>query len=339
MLKTGAFLLLVILAAGCTGLGPDFGSSEIKVSKPVTEGSSNIAVIRDINTIPTSPVLPSDQVDVSFIVENTDSQESLKGMTVELYDAASFYNGDTAPAQKGHYGKLCNIHDVLCLPEGSSCSAEKCELSNLAPGGQKLINYKLLAPSESSILGLSTDMELRFAVEHDFTAKTTYRPVVVNADEIKALQRAGQQVSIEAPTSIGSGPVKLDVSLKNRDFILNKNRATFEVRARHTGSGRLSGNVIEAGKLEVKFIGFSCDEFEEPVGIAFKAAPEGNDCKFTNTENAEFFRQGLSVPMLFIMKGVDIGTVPQRSYEVAATADYTYRLTGVVPITVKPAEI
>ncbi|MBI4019641.1 MAG: hypothetical protein HY364_05340 [Candidatus Aenigmarchaeota archaeon] len=335
MLKTGAFLLLVILAAGCTGLGQDFGNNEIKVNKPVTEGSSNIAVIRDINTIPTSPVLPSDQVDVSFIVENTDSQESLKGMTVELYDAASFYNGDPDDAYTG----LCNIHDILCLPEGAFCNAEKCELSNLAPGGQKLINYKLLAPSESSILGLSTDMELRFAVEHEFTAKTTYRPVVVNADEIKALQRAGQQVSIEAPTSIGSGPVKLDVSLKNRDFILNRNRATFEVQARHVGTGRLSGNAIEAGKLEARFIGFTCDEFEEPVGIAFRASAEENACKFTNTENIEFFRQGLSVPMLFVMKGVDIGTVPQRSYEVAATADYAYRLTGVVPITVKPAEI
>ena len=43
--------------------------------------------------------------------------------------------------------------------------------------------------------------------------------------------------------------------------------------------------------------------------------------------------------MLFTMSGDDIGNVPQKSYEVTATADYTYRLSGVAAVTVKPAEI
>ncbi|HLD83840.1 MAG TPA: hypothetical protein VI979_03235 [archaeon] len=342
MLKAAAFVVFVLLVTGCAGFGPDFGTNQIKVSRPLTEGLSNIATIRDINTIPNSPVLPGDQMDLSFIIENTDNQESLKNVNVELYDAASFLNGQGM----GGTG-LCNLVNVMCTPEAEACTIEKCDMGSLAPGGQKLINYKLIAPSADDILKLSTDFELRFAVQHDYIAKTTYRPVAVNADEIKALQRAGQQVSIEAPTSIGSGPLKLDVSLKNRDFILNNNKATFEVRARHTGTGRLADNKIAAGKLVVTFVGIGCDKFTDKdavVGLKFTSASlqttgGAASCKFMNKEDIVFFSQGLSVPMLFTMSGDDIGNVPQKSYEVTATADYTYRLSGVAAVTVKPAEI
>jgi len=362
MLKYG-LLFAILFASGCTSQ-IDFGQNEIQVATPVLEEASDIVAIKNIDTIPNSPVLPDDTVDLSFIIENLDKTESLTNLKVDLFDAASFKDSQSKT--------LCNTATTVavCKPEGQteSCTGNKCNLTSLAPGAQHLVNYKLRAPSSDDILKLSTDFELRFAVEHNFMANSIYRPVVVNTEEIKALQRAGQKVDLQAASTLGSGPIKIDLSLVNRNFILNKRGATFEAVVRHTGSGRLVNNRIEQGNLKITFVGFSCDNFDTTLGSYNEVfTPPEDDtidslprCTFTNnavrevrdkgkvtgTETSgaiEIYGEGKSNPLLFRLKDsgnvIDIGSSPYRSLEVRATVVYSYRVSGMSQMTVKPLDI
>ncbi|MBI4014983.1 MAG: hypothetical protein HY365_03435 [Candidatus Aenigmarchaeota archaeon] len=364
MLRYGLVFALLFVS-GCTSQ-IDFGQNEIQVATPVLEEASDIVAIKNIDTIPNSPVLPDDTVDLSFIIENLDKTEPLSRLKVDLFDAASFKDSQSTT--------LCNTATTaaVCKPEGQTapCAGNKCDLVNLSPGAQRLVNYNLKAPSSNDILKLSTDFELRFAVEHYFTANSIYRPVVVNPVEIKALQRAGQKVDLQAASTLGSGPVKIDLSLVNRNFILNKRGATFEAVVRHTGSGRLLSNKIEHGALTITFVGIPCNKFDGISAGGYDDAFTFKDdsvnslssCVFTNNAERDvkdsagqvtgkksigaidIYSEGKSNPLLFRLNddataAIDIGVAPYRSYEVRATAGYTYRVSGVARVTVKPLEI
>jgi hypothetical protein len=339
MLKPILLLSFVVFIAGCTQI-PDFGDIEIDVNPVVTDvGPRNIIVVNNINTIPTSPVLPDDNVDFSFIIENVDEDNTVSGLSVDLFDAGGFYNTN---------GNLCNV---------AGCPPIKTPNSQIPPGGQIPVDYIIKSPTEADILGLSTDYELRFSVEYDYTAKSTHRPVIVNLAEIKALQRAGQKVSVDAPTSVGNGPVKINLGLKTREFILTDNQATFEVVVEHLGADRIKNNKINAKQLEITIVGLGdCNtvvdqtkdtnnRFTKLIGlIPHPTQPSQNNCVLTNDEEIEILRDGKSTPKLFtlqkdVAKTGNSNTAPTKSIEIRATANYKYSITDSVKITVNPANV
>ena len=324
--------LIIILAAaifisGCTS-STFFGQDVLKITETSQpEGIKDTMAIHSIETIPHSPVLPDRDMLLSFIIENKDTKETAKEAAVSLYDAASFYDG------------------------GKPCSSDSCKpidyqngiIGEVLPGEQKMITYALVSPTEKDIVKVKADLSLNFKVKYDFKASTLYRIPLVNEEEIKTRQRAGESVSIDVPKFISSGPVQIDIDLGGPSYILSGKNAVFIVKIRHVGDkmkGSLENSKIEKDKIEIIFPSELGDV--KPPDKIFTCNKNGNNnnCK-NNGEKGEIelFR-GESTPYRFeIGKTKALGSdIPYQSFDIRAEAAYTYELRDSAKVTIKPYE-
>jgi hypothetical protein len=329
-------MCMLVLAAGCTYL-PFPGQDVIKVANSVKQdGETDIITIKNIETLPHSPIVPGQRTTLSFIIENKDKTKEANSVKIILYDAPLFKNNEN--------NRPCNEKTAICQPD--SCSeAKPCML---LPGEQKLITFDLFAPSEIDVAGISTDIMLYFKLQYNFKASTLYRVPVVNLDEIKLRQRAGQSTDIEIPKVYGPGPIQLDLELRSMPYILSEYDGSIKFTVLDKGSGMLKDGKIEKGKISIKFpdglpLKFP-DPKNEPNTIGIFYCPRTDrifTCTNTNEKpdlkkyaHVEIFKK-TSVPYLFTMTSSNIAE-PFKTYDITASADYTYELRDSAKVTITP---
>jgi len=251
-IKTGILisvtLVLLIFLSGCTGFPDIFGRDVLDIQNVVTRDKTTDAMaIKDILTIPTSPMLPDQGVMLSFIVENKDDLKSLKSVIVDLYNAPLFKNAN---------GDLCNLYSpgnpAQCLPEENKCT--KNVPCTILAGEEKPITYRLMTPSQDEIVNIRTQEKLDFRVKYDFDGSMLYTVPVVNMDEIINRQRQGERTQVQISKAHGSGPIQVDVELFGAPYILSGYSATFLFKVQNKGSGVLAGrNEIGKDNLLIEF--------------------------------------------------------------------------------------
>ena len=225
-------LLGVIFVSGCASIPDVFGGDVIKVqTRSVEEGVKDSLVVSDILTIPSSPLLPDQEVVLSFIIENREKIRPVRNIRVDLFNAPGFKN----PA-----GALCNSGIGVCRPEGFECdSAGVCRLPILLPGEQRLVQYTLKAPSRQQIANIKTQARLDFKVIYDFDGTLNFVIPAVNKDEIIRRQREGQPISVVFDRSFSSGPVRIDVEPLGVKYLLARFETILLFSIRNVGSGTI----------------------------------------------------------------------------------------------------
>lgn len=328
------FILPLVFAAGCTV--PDiFPGQDVIRAAPTTqeEGFRDVLVIKEITTIPKSPVLAGRTVLLSFIIENRDKEKEAKDAIVDLFDAPLFKDKDGR--------ELCN--KAKCNPIGNECSeSKKCAI---LPGEQKQITFELKAPDDQAVAGLQTDIDINFRVTYRFSGSTLLKLIVVNLDEIKARQRAGSSITLDILKSLGSGPIKIDAELKGAPYILSDHGGTLAFTVKSAGDtskgGITDSKILKFGLaslgLRIKFpeeLVTSTDNLLPPSAFICGFSKERTiDC--FNKDDITLFK-GESPPLLFQINRTPTITVPFKSFDVKALLNYIYELRDSTKVTVLP---
>src|SRR3989338_8684251 len=83
-------LIALILLVGCTGFD-FFGQDVLKIQvNTEAEGPKDAVIIKDIQTIPSPPVLPGQTVSLFFTIENRDDLKNAVNVHVNLFNPSSF---------------------------------------------------------------------------------------------------------------------------------------------------------------------------------------------------------------------------------------------------------
>src|SRR3989344_339641 len=182
-------VLLLVFSAGCTGLSGVFGGDILNIKQNlIQEGQKDIVVIKDVSTIPKSPMLPEQSFVLTMLLENIDKTQDARNVVVDLFNAPTVKK-DNEPNK----GSVCNAGSgSICLPD--KCSSEGCLM---LPGEQIPINFYLKTPTENEIVGIETKPSLDFRVTYDFESSSLYVMPSVNLDEIIKNQRSNDKVDVQ----------------------------------------------------------------------------------------------------------------------------------------------
>ncbi|MBI4018252.1 MAG: hypothetical protein HY368_01460 [Candidatus Aenigmarchaeota archaeon] len=274
-------LSLAVLAAGCTSQLPTFGIDVVSVTREINvEGDRDVLVVKDKLTIPKSPVLTDQGVHFSFLLENKDVAKKTASVDIDLFDA---------PLMKNEKGgrKLCNqvgadgkerrgCYANECVPEQNS---NRCIMRDILPGEQRQVTFDLFSPSVNEIGGIKTDIKMNFKVTYNFEGSTSFTVPVVDADEIKARQRAGDKIKVDIRKSIGSGPIQVDPELFGSPYILAEQSGTFFFVVKNKGKGNLPQSQIPKDGL---CIYFPKDFFGSGTSLV---TPDSKECTLSNLDS------------------------------------------------------
>jgi hypothetical protein len=323
------FLVIIVITSGCTYLDSFFGQDVIQVEETtLEEGVRDVIVINDATTIPKSPILPDQGVVLSFIIENKDERANAENVVAELFDAPLF---------KSSGGALCNSASKPC--QADRCSATDNPLCTLLPGEQNMISFDLIAPSESDLVDLETEIDLNFRVSYDFTASLLYNSFIVSMEEVKARQRAGEAVNIDVIKTPGSGPVQIDVELLGAPYILDGYSGTFLFTVKKVSTkGVVQNSKIGVNNMVIEFpndivgSGGTIDG-----GSKFLCTPTGDVYRCTNAEEIELY-SGESTTYRIQVTKADLGGsgIPYKSFSIKAYVDYDYEMRDSLKVKVKP---
>ncbi len=256
-----AMLFVLIVVSGCIGIQDVFGRDVISVQQnTVKNGVRDVITLKDINTIPKSPLLPDQQVIFSFISANNDNLKKAH-MAADLFNAptmrdvtgakpCNLYTGTSGTTgsvcqsclSQGYSGACpstsectttgpCPNNDFqICQattgsPEQSRyCVPDQCAMPNgcdVLPGEEKQVNFFLRTPGEAEIANIKTDTKLDFKVVYDFDGTLTYLIPAISTDEIIKRQRSGDKTTLFTSRSYSSGPVQVDVQIQGAPYMLS----------------------------------------------------------------------------------------------------------------------
>jgi len=248
-----AAVILLVLISGCTGFPNLFGGDVLNVQNVVTKDKTvDVMTIKDIITIPHSPLLPNQPVMLSFLVENRDDLKSLKDVAVDMYNAPLFKNEQEEPCNLYKDGASacqpyeCDVTYESCCSKGRPC--------DILPGEERMIRFNMFSPTNNEIVNIKTQEKLDFRVSYDFNGSLLYTVPVVNMEEIINRQRQGAKTNVQISKAHSSGPIQIDVDLFGSPYILSEYGATFLFKITNKGSGVLKGaNEIEKEHLVIEF--------------------------------------------------------------------------------------
>ncbi len=363
-------LLGVILVSGCTGFPGVFGGDVIKVqTRSVEETPKDPIVVKDIRTIPTSPVLPDQEVVLSFVIENRDKLRPVRSVVIDLFNAPGFRNKE---------GKLCNSGIGVCRPSdesGVSCTANGiCTVASLLPGEERLIQFFLFAPSRAQVANIETKSRLDFKVLYDFDSSMNFVIPAINREEVLRRQRESQAMNIIFDKSVSSGPVRIDVEPLGVKFILDNLETVLLFNIKNVGSGTIKNSEIAEYTEDYATDCFNrcmgtygdaaycqtiiCAEATKGLLLMFPSEltvstggileeifdrqqlSEGG-LKFTNKKPIQIFRDKSQTSLRFPVKLTQetynlfkSTQIPFRSYEIKSKVFYTYELRNNVDVTI-----
>lgn len=236
-------IIFVVAVSGCVLPGGFFGQDVLSIrTQSTTNGARDTISVRNVDTIPHSPLLPGTPTLFSFVVDNNDKIKTTKNVCVDLFNAPLFRD----PAS----GRLCNEIDISgkagsCLPNADK--RFRCSVNNpcdMLPGAEEQINFNLRTLSQNEIANVRQQTRLDWKVNYDFDGSLTYILPVVNMEEILKRQRSGDRTEILISKSHSSGPVQLDVELLGAPYLLAELPGTLIFKIRNVGSGTIENSVI-----------------------------------------------------------------------------------------------
>lgn len=362
-------LVAVVVISGCTGLSGIFGGNVISVQTRTTEeGVKDPLTITNIMTIPNSPVLPDQEVILSFVLKGNDKIRAIQNVRVNLFDAPGFRSegSDTAASV------ICNGNGYPCQPLDENGN-EVCSNNHpctILPGEERMIQFKLLAPSKSQIANIATQVRLNFDVLYDFNSSMNFVIPVVNKDEVIMRQREGQPMNLVFDKSYSTGPMRIDVQPLGVNYILDNYQTILQFSINNVGSGTVNSSQIPAyttsyttdlstGALVANVKGFEVfiptdldvttgGVLDEIFGTThsveyINGAPY---LQFTNNNRAiQLFKSQSQISLSFPVKmNIDAYTafknnqIPFRSYEIKSNVYYTYELRNYADVQIKVFE-
>lgn len=346
------FLMIpVIFISGCS-IPNVFGGDVLKVSeRSVHDGTKDILIIKDVETIPRSPILPGQQITFSFVLENRDKLKSAENVKIDLFNAPGF----RAVSGDGTAGELCNTGS--CLPEGDGAECTGANGCEILPGEEKLIIYRLTAPTKEEIVNVKTQTKLDFRVEYSFDATLNFIMPVVNIDEIEKRQRAGDTTTLLISRSHSSGPLEIDVEVQGAPYFLWKTEGVLLFKIRNRGSGTVVDSEIpkyegspekleddRAKGMRIEFdsaVAVKDDDTSTPLLEANKLFTCTTNGICVNTRRGiQLFRDESRTSMRFVLdtRSALKDEIPFKSLEVKAKVNYDYELRGSKDITINPFE-
>lgn len=123
-LKTGMIIALLVVVSGCIALPNVFGNDVINIQQSTTQnGARDILIVKDVQTIPKSPLLPNQQLLMSLIVENKDRLKTAQNVRVDLFNAPLLRSVSNDPNLNN---KPCNLYAVQSADAGATVKAAYC---------------------------------------------------------------------------------------------------------------------------------------------------------------------------------------------------------------------
>ncbi len=334
--------LLLVFTAGCAGLPNIFGSNIIDLNTVVNvDGQRDILVIKSIETIPNSPVLPSTRgapptvtpVVLSFILENQDKINKADNVVVDLFDAPVMRHDlrNLIAGTPSAAGDLCNNALKPCIPQsepGKPICIAAAPCPAVFPGEQKQINFFLIAPFQDEIVNIRTTARMDFKVSYQYNASFTYLLPIIGYDEILRRQVTGDRLNVQQSKAHSSGPVEIDAELLGSPYALAGQTATLLFKIKNVGGGQVAGSSgnsmaskIPVGKLKVTFDSglnvVSPNGDFDPIG--------GNE--WVNKQPIEIFKGESRRSLIFSIVNKAQITEPFKSFHIIARIDdYIYEL-------------
>lgn len=128
-------ILSLVLISGCISIPDVFGRDVISIQQSVIEnGVRDVIVVKSIETIPKSPLLPDQQMVMSFILENRDNLKSSRAY-VDLFNA---------PTMRDLFDRPCNFYAVPQSSLGTTVAPGVC------PSGEECYNAPQYCPGAGS---------------------------------------------------------------------------------------------------------------------------------------------------------------------------------------------
>lgn len=355
-------LLVVVLISGCTALGV-FGGDVINVEQTVIQnGVQDVVVVKDTLTIPKSPLLPDQQLLLSFIVENRDKLKDVRNVRIDLFNAPTMRNsaGTLCNLYVASGYTPCNINVGTCLPRETLpgaqaparqryCIPDQCGAAGCAilPGEEKPITFSLMTPSQNDIKNIKTDTKLNFKATYEFDGSLNYIVSAISTDEIVKRQRSGDKANLFTTKSHGSGPVQIDVELQGAPYMLsgvpsqisigNQFDTVMFFTIKNRGSGTLVNSQIDSGSMQIVF------PPELDVTPNEKFVCNNNVCTNTGkTQDGEdlgmipLYRDESRSSLRFTVRMLEPLNEPFRSLQITSTVNYNYELRNSVDLTINP---
>ncbi|MBI4174446.1 MAG: hypothetical protein HY517_02275 [Candidatus Aenigmarchaeota archaeon] len=360
MKKILLLIAAVIAVSGCVGIPDVFGRDVISVQQSIVEsGVRDVIVVRDIVTIPKSPLLPDQQVILSFVIENRDALKSARAY-VDLFNAPTMRDGFDRPCNfyavsgytpntigigtpvpvVGPSGQVAQNTDRFCLPD--QCGPAGCVV---LPGEEKPINFGMKTPTQEDIKNIKTQTRLDFKTTYNFDGSLNYIVPAVNADEITKRQRAGEKTNLFTTKSFGSGPVIVDVELQGAPYILDTYEAVMMFKIKNRGSGTLERSQIDSSSLQILFPP-EFDVITAKSSEKFVCSPDPltggticvNNAKKDNQDlgTIPLYRDESRSSLRFTVQLRQPMAEPFRSYPISAQVSYKYELRNSVDLTINP---
>ena len=332
----------VIAISGCVGIPDIFGRDVLSVQQSVVEnGVKDVIVVKDINTIPNSPLLPDQQIILSFVLENRDAIKSSMAQ-VDLFNA---------PTMRDSQDRPCNFYAVSTgqaapAPIQRYCIPDQCGLPGcpILPGEEKPINFVMKTPTENDIKSIRTQAKLDFKATYGFEGSLNYIVPAVNSDEITKRQRAGEKTNLFTTKSYSSGPVQIDVELQGAPYMLDNYEAVMLFKIRNRGSGTLVKSQIDAESMEIIFPPeFVVDQTRSSEKFSCTLQPDGttrcvNDGRTLGPAEGiiPIYRDESRSSLRFSVRLRDPLAEPFRSYQITSQVSYLYELRNSVDLTINP---
>jgi hypothetical protein len=318
-------LVIIVIISGCTAI--DYDVVQTTQNKE-DQGFKDVLVVKDIQIIPRSPLLPDQEFTLFFTLENVDDEKDVKNSEVNIFNPSVFRSSD----------------GISCASD--SCNPDICSKGNacnIIPGEQKQIQVNLRAPTEEEIARIKLDTIIHFSIDYNFNANTFFEVPVVTIDEISERQRAGQTLPISSSNVRSSGPIQIDSEIKGTSFVLAGQSANFVFTVKNEGD-KNKGNLVksEVESMEIEFprqlfdTGSKIDPPDNFNCEALTGRPTA-PVKCTNNNAISLFK-GVSVPLKFVIEKTRSTDIPPfATYPIKAKIEnYNYQVRDSVGITVQP---
>ena len=317
-MKYMIFLLaVVILVSGCTST-PSIWDPDVVSVKPshIQQGPDDILIIKDIETLPDSTVLPGRLLYVFYTIANTDQSSTIPDVTTVIYDKFIFEFAEGG--------------------EPDQCNKEAC---TLLPLGEKQIQSRLRAP-DSDFIVIATDADLSFKVDYNFSSSLNFPVLLVTEDEILKLMKYEEKIEREVTSTSSAGPIQIRGEIRGRQYLVSGFEASIRFFIRQTGSrGSLKGP-IGKGEFVVKFpddLVSDSSKIVTPNADMFYCEPDGEYISCSNNGEEIDLIDGESSPLIFTIQDISNITVPSITYLIKASVNnYEYEVRDSVGITVVP---
>jgi len=356
LLYIGTMLFVLVLISGCVGIPDVFGRDVISVQQnTVQNGVRDIIVIKDIITIPKSPLLPDQQLLFSFIAENKDNLKNTNAV-VDLFNAPTIRSKDGTTSCNLYISGATDTQTApnrYCYPTSCGVNVGGC---TILPGEEKQINFQLRTPRQDEIKNIKTDTKLDFKVSYNFEGTLTYLMPAISTDEIIKRQRSGDKTTLFTSKSYGSGPVQIDVEIQGAPYMLSSSDVQTDTvllfTIKNVGSGNIVNSEIEGGDFNITFP----PEFVVVKNRNFQGTPVENEkfncypsneggtiCKTKDDVSKDdkpgaiaLYKDQSRSSLMFTVHLKDAIKEPFKTFQITSGVRYDYELRDSVAMTINP---